>query len=234
MLLAIDTSTRYAGVALMDSEGRLRQLLYWRSQQNHTVELLPSVDLALARQGITLKDLTGIAVALGPGSFSALRVGLSIAKGLAWTAGLPLAAATTLEIEAFPYHAAGAHLCALVDAGRGEAAYALYQPALEGLHLMQPEAIAGPGELAALLPKDTLVCGEGLERFHEELRALLGPGARLAFPYQTGLRLTALAHLGHTRLQAGQTHDPATLQPFYLRRPSITEPTPPQRASGDV
>lgn len=232
MLLAIDTSTRYAGVALVSDKGQTLQLLCWRSQQNHTVELMPSVELALARQRATLKDISGIAVALGPGSFSALRVGLSVAKGLAWTAGLPLACATTLEAEAFPYRWAGTPVCAVLDAGRGEVAWALYEPGDGGLRLLQAEGITEPSRLGALLPDGALVCGEGLERFSEELQSGLGAGCRLALPYHPGQRLAALAYLGWLRLRAGQGVAPASLQPLYLRRPTITEPGRPASATG--
>ncbi len=227
MLLAIDTSTRYAGVALMDEEGHLRQMLHWRSQQNHTVELMPAVELVLRRQGVVLKDLAGIAVALGPGSFSALRVGLSVAKGLAWTAGLSLTAVTTLEAEAFFFAALGTPVCAVMDAGRGEVAYALYQPTDEGLRLAMPEGIAEPAKLAEALPAGTLVCGEGLERYARELEGALAGKARLALPYQPTARVAALAQLGWRMLTAGQGVDPTTVQPFYLRRPSISEPRRP-------
>ncbi|MBI4197498.1 MAG: tRNA (adenosine(37)-N6)-threonylcarbamoyltransferase complex dimerization subunit type 1 TsaB [Chloroflexi bacterium] len=232
MLLAIDTSTRYAGVALVSDEGQTLQLLCWRSQQNHTVELMPSVELALARQRVTLKGLSGIAVAIGPGSFSALRVGLSVAKGLAWTAGLPLASATTLEVEAYPYRWTGMPVCAVLDAGRGEVSWALYELGGGGLRLVQPEGITEPSQLGALIPDDALVCGEGLERFSRELQSGLGPACRLALPYHPGQRLAALAHLGWLRLRAGQRVDPAALQPLYLRRPTITEPGRPTSARG--
>ncbi len=231
MLLAIDTSTRYAGVALMDGEGRLCQMLHWRSHQNHTTELVPAIELVLKRQNISLKDLEGIAVALGPGSFSALRVGVSVAKGLAWTAGLPLAAATTLEAEAYCYARLGRPVCALLDVGRGEIAYALYEPAEEDLRLLAPESIAEPKALTRVLPAGALVCGEGLERYGGEVQAALAGTTVLALPYQPASRLLGLAYLGLRRLSAGIKVDPTVVQPFYLRRPSISEPGRPAGAS---
>ncbi len=106
MLLVIDISTRYAGVALAD-ERRVLLARCWYSSVNHTTELMPAVSDTLKSQGLAPRDLEGIAIALGPGGFSALRVGLSAAKGLALAAKKPLVGLSTLELEAFPYIGSG-------------------------------------------------------------------------------------------------------------------------------
>jgi len=224
MLLAIDTSTRYAGVALLNSEGRLGQLLHWRSQRNHTVELLPAVETLLDREHATVQDLTGIAIALGPGSFSALRVGLSVAKGLAWAESLPLVSVTTLEAEAFAHSVGDTAVCAALDAGRDQLAWASFQERDGCLHQIINEQIAAPEEMLLALHPPALLCGEGLERYGEALSRMVPDGIRLALPYLPGQRVVALAYLGNARLQAGEIQDPATVQPLYLRRPTITEP----------
>ena len=96
MLLAIDTSTRYAGIALVDQEGKTVQLIQWRSQRNHSVELLPAIERMLAKEQLPSRALDGIVLASGPGNFSALRVGFSIAKGRALAWNTPLVAVDTL------------------------------------------------------------------------------------------------------------------------------------------
>lgn len=102
MLLAIDTSTHYASVALHDGS-RLLGEHTWLANQDHTRTLLPNIERLLndAQQAVTA--VSAIAVALGPGSFNGLRVGLSTAKGLALAQGLPLTGATTLELLAAEY-----------------------------------------------------------------------------------------------------------------------------------
>lgn len=227
MLLAIDTSTRYAGVALLSQGGQLVQLVHWRSQQNHSVELLPTIEATLQREGASIRDITAVATALGPGSFSALRVGLSVAKGLAWANDLPLVGATTLEAEAFSYSAAGMSVCAALVAGRGEVAWALFRRVDGILHQAGVESLSTPEELLQYLPSPTLLCGEALEQYGKALAEAAPPGIQVAHPYLPGQRVAALAYLGYARVQAGQVQDPATLQPLYLRRPTISEPKAP-------
>ena len=227
MLLAIDTSTRYAGVALLDDSRLLVQLLHWRSRQNHSVELLPSIETVLNRQQLTIQDITAIAVTTGPGNFSALRVGLSTAKGLAWANDIPLVVATTLETEAFLYRSSTAPICAVMEAGRGQVAWALFEDFEDrdaALHQTSVEATTTPEDMLRALPAPVLICGEALEQHRDALSSDAPSGIRLALPYLPGQRVAALAHIGHARLESGQRQDPTTLEPLYLRRPTITEP----------
>lgn len=225
MLLAIDTSTRYAGVALADG-WRVVSCRSWYSAVNHTAELMPAVAETLGAAGVTVKDLEGIAVALGPGGFSALRVGMSVAKGLALAADKPLAGVGTLDLEAWHYRAAGLPVCALLDAGRGEVATALFK---EG-NRARPDSIVSPEELAAEVGDTTLFCGEGLQPYGELLRQRLGSRAVVA-GNAPAARLYALAALGRERLEAGDGDEVATLQPYYLRMPTIGGPKRRDRAA---
>ncbi len=227
MLLAIDTSTRNAGIALVNGEGHILHLVQWHSRQNHSVELLPAIQAMLAAENIDVQHLAGIAVALGPGRFSALRVGLSVAKGLAIAWSIPMIAASTLECEAYSYRTAGLPVAALLDAGRGELAWALFQETQGRLQQHAPEEISTPGQLLPRLPSPVLLCGEALQDHGPAIAEALASTpreVRLAAPYLPALRVAALAHIGYARLGSGATDDTATLQPAYLRRPTITEP----------
>ena len=223
MLLAIDTSTRYAGVALLNGDGQLVRLAHWRSRNNHSVELLPTIESLLQREQVQMKALAGIAVALGPGSFSALRVGLSVAKGLAWASNIPLVSATTLETEAFPHRHTSAVICAVLDAGRDQVATALFQASDGDLSQVKENWITTPQDTLLSLPSSALVCGEALEKFGVSMSEATPEGVTLALPYLPGQRVVSLAYLGWARLERGITQDPASLQPLYLRRPTITE-----------
>src|SRR5512138_1031812 len=99
MLLAVDTSTAQVGLALYDGSQVVSEYA-WRSSQRHTVELAPAVAELLARSSLTMDNVQALGVALGPGSFTSLRVGLSLVKGLALARHLPLVGIPTLDILA--------------------------------------------------------------------------------------------------------------------------------------
>ncbi|NLX43424.1 MAG: tRNA (adenosine(37)-N6)-threonylcarbamoyltransferase complex dimerization subunit type 1 TsaB, partial [Chloroflexi bacterium] len=100
MILAIDTATRTASIALYDASGILAEET-WHSQNRHSVELMPAIQRLAERQGVKLGDLSAVAVALGPGSFTGLRIGLSAAKGLCLALDIPLIGIPTLMIAAY-------------------------------------------------------------------------------------------------------------------------------------
>ena len=235
MLLAIDTSTRYAGVALADS-GRVLSCRSWYSAVNHTSELMPAVAQTLEGAGLTVSDLDGIAVALGPGGFSALRVGMSVAKGLAMASGKPLVGVGTLDLEAHPYLDSGLPVCALLDAGRGEVASAYFQIGPGNVPVPVPETdadakgqrvredlICDPEELLSGIDERTLFCGEGVQPHAELIRERLGRRG-VVVGHSPVSRLGSLVELGRQRLESGERDDVATLQPYYLRMPSIGGP----------
>ena len=219
MLLAIDTSTRYAGVALYDGV-HILNLRAWHSTSSHTSELMPAVKGVLEERGITPRDLDGIVVALGPGAFSALRVGISAAKGLALAAGKPLAGVPTLDLEAHPFLGCGLPVCALLEAGRNEVAAAFFNPRGERTG---EDTMGAPEEVLAGIGEPTIFCGEGIYRWRGFIEEQLGFRAMILKP-SPAARLNALSELGHGRIQAGDTDNLAILQPHYLRMPSIGGP----------
>ena len=231
MELSIDTSTRYAGAGLSE-EGRLLAEYSWVSRQNHSVELLPAIDHLLKTNGATPKDLTCVFVAIGPGGFSALRVGLSTAKGLAMSLGIPLVALNTLEIEADPFSGLGMPVCAVLDAGRNEVAAAVYTEEDGVLKTARDAWIAAPEELCSSIEGAVLFCGEGsslLETALAEtaLAERLGDGVVLAEHTPPTRRPGTLSRMGYERLLKGEQADVSTLEPFYLRKPSISTPRRP-------
>ena len=219
MILAIDTSTRNAGVALA-RDGQVVASRSWRSAVNHTAELMPSVAQLLEGAGLAVNDLDGFAVALGPGGFSALRVGMSVAKGLALASGKPVVGIGTLDAEAQPYLQSGMAVCALLDAGRSEVSSGYFGS--DGQRIRE-DRICTPEELLDELAGPTLVCGEGALSHAEVVRERVGDRA-LMVGLAPASRLWALAALGQERLETGDTDDVAVLQPYYLRMPSIGGP----------
>ena len=229
MELCIDTSSRWAGIALAQ-DGVIARETAWHSRQNHTMEMAPAIERLLKDEGLPAADLTALIVAIGPGNFSALRTGLGLAKGLAHATGVALVPVGTLEIETLPYLGLSHPVCPLMDAGRGNVAWAVYQGWEDGApRVLIEEQVSPLEDVLRAVPGDVIFCGEGLDTVREELRGQAPPGAALLLAPAPTRRLSALASLGCLRLSAGHTADAATLQPRYLRGPAITKPKPPQR-----
>lgn len=221
MELAIDTSNEVASVAV-SSEGVLVAELTWRSGQNHTVELMPNIICLLRQAALELGDLRGLVVARGPGSFNGLRVAMSVAKGLALALNLPLVGVGTLEVEAYPYRGFGLPVCAVMAMGRGELASAVYEMKRGEWVRTVEERISPVDSLAKELDSRTLFCGGIPADVVSQLKRSLGTKA-LVLGDGTGARRAGyLAELGWRRLQRGDFDPSPTLQPLYLRRPSIT------------
>jgi len=223
MQLAIDTSTDTASLALVEDSEVLAELT-WRCGQNHTAQLLPHLTHLLEQAKLDLKSATGIVVAKGPGSFNGLRVGISTAKGLALSLGVPLVGISTLEVEAYQHAQTGLPVCPVFNAGRGEIATALYQ--MKGKEWLQlaAEHITTTDALCSRITTKTIFCGEYVTQLASQLRKMLKQRAVIPPPASRLRRAAFLAELGQQRLQTGDYDDPATLQPLYLRRPSITKP----------
>jgi tRNA threonylcarbamoyladenosine biosynthesis protein TsaB len=232
MLLAIDTSSGIASLALKRDSVLLADES-WDVGRRHSQELIGHLDALLAQAGGTVADLAAIGVALGPGSFNGVRVGVTAAKTLAFALGLPLYGVCTLDVIA-----AGAAyqddviVCALLEAGRGEVYRALYRFGVgggvqvrQGLVRVTEYAIVGLPALAAELAGLTqgVVCaGECQAATRGALAAELGSRARFVEPVES--RGALLADIVTERQQRGERDEPATMEPIYLRRPNITQP----------
>jgi tRNA threonylcarbamoyladenosine biosynthesis protein TsaB len=221
MLLAIDTSTRYAGVALYDGTQVISEVV-WTSPDHHTVELVPVIAEVLERAGKKVADLKAVGVALGPGSFTGLRIGLAAAKGIALGANLALVGIPTLDILAAAQPMRDLPLVAVLQAGRGHLAVGHYNVVADSWDQVGDLQIKDVVSLGHSIHSPTLVCGE----LSEEERAILARKRKnvlLASPAQCLRRPSFLAELAWKRLQAGEVDDPVSLAPIYLH---IGEPIP--------
>ena len=223
MLLALDTSTRYAAVALFNEE-RVVASQTWHSLYNHTSELMQSIVNILARVGVTSFQLECVAVALGPGGFSALRVGVSAAKGLALVSKKPIIGVGTLDMEAYPYLNSGVQVCALLEAGRDECATALFDS--DGIRVREDRVCTVEQLLIEVRQTgdfSTLFCGEGVISWRDQITKTFGIKAHVVRSTPAA-RVWALAEIAQKRFAKGEIDDLADLQPEYLRMPSIGVP----------
>ena len=226
MYLVIDTATKDLGVALMD-EAEVAGQFHWRTRQNHSAELVPAVLHLLGKAGMGLHDLKGFVVSLGPGGFSGLRVGMTTAKGFAVSTGAPLVAVDTLDASAFPFVGLGAPVCSLLPVGRGEVAAASYRMCESEMEKTAEARVTTVEALAELVSDPTIFCGAITQEMETELRDRLGGRALLPQGVARASRAVWMGEIGIRKIAKGEVDDPVTLQPFYLRRPSISKPTRP-------
>ncbi|MBA7590052.1 tRNA threonylcarbamoyladenosine biosynthesis protein TsaB [subsurface metagenome] len=220
MLLAIDTSTDSASLALVQDSKTLAEAT-WRCGQNHSVELLPRLAELLNKAEVSLQSVSCILVAKGPGSFNGLRVGLSTAKGLAFSLDIPIIGVSSLELEACQHAENDLPICPIFNARRGEIATALYRKKDNKWQQLAAEHITTVEALDTEITEKALFCGEYVPVIAGQLKEKLKDKAVIApdKPRRAGL----MAELAKDRLKAEDYDNPATLQPLYLRRPAITQ-----------
>jgi tRNA threonylcarbamoyladenosine biosynthesis protein TsaB len=212
MLLAVDTSTTQVGLALYDGAQVIGEYA-WRSSRRHTVELAPAISDLLTRCGLTMDDVTALGVALGPGSFTSLRVGLALVKGLALSKHIPLIGIPTLDILSHAQPASKHPLICAIQAGRGRFAIGVYKSSKKGWQAQGPGRVVTLEALMAEAQSPSIVCGEFSA---EEIQKIKNENVHLVSPAGSVRRPAVLAELAWTRWQAGDVDDDATLAPIYL------------------
>lgn len=216
MLLAIDTATRTAGLALYDSGGlHVEQL--WRTGDNHTIELMPYIVRACEQAGLQPSGLQAVAVSLGPGSFTGMRVALSVAKGLVLALRIPLLGVPTLEATAYAFAREVLPVCAVLPAGRARWVAAVYQSLAGHWQRRHDPVLGGEDALIALIREPTLVCGEFDQRLAAALHERSHGLALVVSPALAARRAGYVAELAWMRFAAGESDDPASLSPIYMQ-----------------
>ena len=222
MLLAVDTSTPNMGLALVN-DGRVVAEFTWAGKAMHTVELAPTVNELFHKTGIGPKDLDGIGVAIGPGSFTSLRVGLSFVKGLAFARGIPVAAINSLQVLAAGVMVAKETpmLCTL-PAGRGRHACGTFQyTPRKKWHLVDEPVIRTAKEIAETETEPILFCGDMSAEERAELKA--NTAITLMDPIFCVRRPAVLGTLAEKKISKGLADELFSLAPAYLH---IANPIP--------
>jgi tRNA threonylcarbamoyladenosine biosynthesis protein TsaB len=219
MILAIDTATRWLGMALHDGTAVVAEL-GWRCLNNHTIELAPNLQKMMRRANVSVADLEGIAVAVGPGSYTGLRVGLALAKGLALANQTPLLGIGTLDIVAAALTPFPGQLWVVAEAGRTRICVAPYEwENGRGWQTSVTPTIESWDELLPKLEGRVTFAGEITTQAAKKIKT-----ANKTFqiaPVAVSVRRAGyLADLGWRRLRAGDVDDAQTLAPVYLRDPA--------------
>lgn len=213
-LLAVETSTLAGGVAVLDGDRVLGEYVL-DVRATHSERLMPAIDRLLADAGLGPGDLEGLAVAVGPGSFTGLRIGLSAVKGLALALGVPVAAVPTLDAMAAALPFAALPVCPVLDARKGEVYTSLYRWDGVAMRREWDYLAIPPHTLADRLQEPAILLGDGARLVETPLARLAPPPRRLPSPATVGW-------LGLQRLRAGEAVAAADLVPIYLR-PSEAE-----------
>jgi tRNA threonylcarbamoyladenosine biosynthesis protein TsaB len=209
LLLALDTSTSSASVALFDG-ARVISETTWLAGREHSTRLLIEVEAALERVERTARELTGVVVARGPGSFTGVRVALSVAKGMAAGLGIPLWGVSSLDAIAFSAGKVDLPVRAVLEAGRGRYATSLY---VDGAAADAP-SLATLDALANLIREPTLVIGELAPEARHRLEA--ETTARVASAAASVRRAGFLGELGWRLAQSGDPGDPDAVDALYV------------------
>jgi tRNA threonylcarbamoyladenosine biosynthesis protein TsaB len=217
MLITLDTSTAYIGVACYDAQGLLGECT-WRSGRDHTTQLLPQLAMLLRHVGRTPAQISAVAVALGPGSWSGLRVGMSAAKGITLARRLPLIGIGTLDALAYQYGRSGLQVVPLIRLGRDRFATATYADQLPWSRMSDYRNVT-LAELGAEVQSHALFCGDVDAETQELLRHGLHKRAHFPAGADNLRRPGYLAELAWQRLQDGDVDDLGTLEPIYLGQP---------------
>ena len=243
-ILAIDTSSATVGAAIGSEQGIIGRLELAAGRQASET-LLPLCESLLSLSSLNLTDMDALAVTVGPGSFTGLRIGLATVKAWAQALALPLIAVSTLEALAHGAFERGHVICPIINARRGElyaAAFAEKQRLLEDM-LITPEALAERlalfthytcedrdaqqrEESVSAIAQPVIFCGDGLAEAGDRLTALLGERMRLAPEQRQGFLAASVALLGRDKYLAGELADPIILEPAYLRPSAAEEQRP--------
>jgi tRNA threonylcarbamoyladenosine biosynthesis protein TsaB len=216
-ILGLDTSTMTGSVAVV-TEQRVLVEYTLHTRVTHTERLLGAIDSALKAVELSVHDLDGIAVSIGPGSFTGLRIGVTTAKSLAYSLQRPIAGITSLDALAARYLFTPTLVCPLLDARKREVYAAFYRNPGPDVQRVSNHMVASPESLFRTVTDPVILLGDGVLPYRSKLENLLGVSARFAdVPHSTPSG-SMIAQLGYARLKAGDADDALTLAPLYVRK----------------
>ena len=212
--LAVETSTLAGGAALLDGDLVVGEYVL-DIRITHSERLMATIDRLLGDAGWSVRDLEGLAVSVGPGSFTGLRIGLSTVKGLALALAIPIAAVPTLDAMAAMLPFAALPVVPVLDARKREVYASRYRWTGAAMRREWDYLAIAPGELSRRLDEPVIVLGDGADQIDSPYVQRPDPPRRGPSPAYVGV-------LGQRRLAAGETIEAADLVPVYLR-PSEAE-----------
>ncbi len=220
LILTIDTTTEYSSIALATRDCSISEY-NWQCKQNHSVELMPGIAQLLKQSGYQIGDIQCIGVGVGPGNYNGLRVGLSVAKGIAYSLNIPVKGISSFETIAQEYAIPGVQIAPVIRTSRGLIAVAFYKLENDALVATAPPIVELPEIVARRIKCKTLFCGDIDDSLKEILRSsrhkTVFAGSNCGFR-----RAGVMAQMALRQLESGTSDNVASLEPVYLKPPHIT------------
>ncbi|MFN0092651.1 MAG: tRNA (adenosine(37)-N6)-threonylcarbamoyltransferase complex dimerization subunit type 1 TsaB [Acidimicrobiales bacterium] len=229
LILGIDTATAQVGCAIGGHEGVLGSVHSSRGKR-HAETLTPAIEFICRQSRVELRELGAVAVDLGPGLFTGLRVGIASAKALAQALRVPVIGVSSLDLLAWPVRFSNRLIATALDARRGELFYAFYRQSPGGVQRVSPPTVGSPDDLASELlaaGEEVLLVGDGGIRYEDVFAGITRVDRAdhgLAYP-----SAASLVQLAHARAMREQFVPPHEVQAIYLRKPDAAEPAWAQR-----
>jgi len=236
-ILAIETSTMLGGVTVMDDLSGLIAEVRLNVKSTHSERLMTEVDHVMEKAGLKISDIDVFAVAIGPGSFTGLRIGLSTVKGFSYSTGKPIVSLPTLEALAWNFPYCRHPVCTMLDARKKEIYAALFKWDKEDfLRLIGEVSIKvdillekikkdnrllpsfTKGLLGGLSDEEIIFTGEGALLYKDKIINIMGEKAIFAPPDKMVPSPANIAHLGIKKAKNGEFSEPVSLVPIYIRR----------------
>ena len=216
-VLSIDTAGRLNTIGLVDDREILGEST-WEARDNSLRDVVVNIDQVLGSAGLALGNVDGLGIGIGPGSWTGVRVGLTVGKMLAYATKKPVCGISSLDVLAYRCRKAATRLCPLVDAGRGNI-YAAFYRSLDETVAREGEYYAGSVEGLLESVKDpVLFLGDVADKHRQAISAKLGSIASFSYAGDNGIG-PAMAVMAWLRLQRGERDDALSLVPLYLREP---------------
>jgi tRNA threonylcarbamoyladenosine biosynthesis protein TsaB len=218
LILGIDTATQQVGCAIGGHEGVIASFHSARGRR-HAEVLAPGIEFVCRQSRHKLHDMSAVAVDIGPGLFTGLRVGVATAKAIAHALRVPMIGVSSLDLLAFPVRYSSRRIVALIDARRGEIYYAFYRQVPGGVQRISDYLLGSPDDVANELMAsrdECLVVGDGSLRYTEILSDV--PHTEIGEPGLAYPTASSLVQLAHARALREEFVNPWELQPLYLRK----------------
>jgi len=217
-VLSIDTSTMLGGVAVIDRHSGLVAETRLNVKTTHSERLMTVIDRVLAGSELSLSDIDVFAVAIGPGSFTGLRICLSTIKGLSYATGKPVVTVPTLEALAWNFPYSRYPVCSLLDARKGEVYAAVFKWERGGFERMIDDTSVKPGDLLRQLEGEIIFAGEGVSIYRDKILEVMQGRALIATPEKMVPSPANVAMLGLAKALKGEYTDPSDAVPIYIRK----------------